>query len=311
MNLLNKETQLRNIDCYNSKSLQSYRPSVIWVEPTNTCNLRCVMCPQSDNIMTRKKGFMKFSLLEKIIDEVKEWKPTIKFFHLGESLMHPRIGDMIKYASERGCYTMMNSNATLLEEKQKEIFESGLDYISFSFDGVTKEVYEKIRKGANFEKTLTNIINFLDVKKERGYEKPYVNIEMIRMDDTEKEVEKFRKKFEDYPVDKITVKKLVNWTGGVDVEGDIPQIYTDLSCIHPWSFSVVLWDGKVVPCCRDYNGGLVLGDVNEKKLIDIWNNGQEMRNLRETLAKENGFKDIEICKNCSEIYTEWNGISSL
>ena len=109
-------------------------PAEIWIEPTNFCNLRCKMCPQSGGL-TREKGFMNLELYKKIIDEVGKWKPIIKLFNLGEPLLHPEIVNMIKYAKKKGCYVMINTNATLLNEKKSiDIINSGLDEISPSVD---------------------------------------------------------------------------------------------------------------------------------------------------------------------------------
>tara|TARA_Y100000310_G_scaffold344861_1_gene460080 strand:- start:1730 stop:2752 length:1023 start_codon:yes stop_codon:yes gene_type:complete len=299
------EIQDRNMDNYKNNNLDSFRPSVIWIEPTNFCNLRCTMCPHSDGTMTRKKGFMNIEVFKQIIDEVKEWKPAIKLFHLGESFIHPKIEEMIVYASKAGCFTMLNTNGNLIDQKKAEmILDSGLDYLSFSLDGATKETYEKIRVGGNYEETLNNMVNFLELKKERQQRKPFVNIEMIHMKDTEDEVSKFRETFSKLPADNVGIKRLNNWAGEVVVEGEMKRVTTDMSCIHPWSFSVVLWDGKIVPCCKDFNGAHVLGDVRENKLMDIWNKHYKMLYLRETLGKEGGFRDIDICKGCSEIFID-------
>ncbi len=308
MDLHKLYTQSRNIIQYKFGGLKSFRPSVIWLELTNFCNIKCKMCPHGNGLMTRKKGMMDPSLLEKIIDEVKGWHPTIKLFHMGESLLHPQFGSMLKYVSDAKCPSFLNTNATLLnEEKARIILDSGLDYLSLSFDGSKKEVYEKMRVGSDFDNTLKNIINFLEMKKKGGYEKPFVILEMIRMEDTEKDISNFLSKFNDFPVDKIRIKKLNNWAGKLDVKGEFKKVYSDMSCIHPWSFSVVLWDGRVVPCCRDFNGDYVLGDVTKERLIDIWNRSAKMRKLRQGLSTRRGYKGMDLCRDCSEIYTNWLG----
>ena len=102
---------------------------------------------------------MDFDLYKKIIDEAKDFVFDVNLFHRGESLLHPRIYDMIKYANEKGIYTRLFTNATLLDDKNaKSIIDSGLDFISFSFDGYTKEDYEKVRINFDFDKTINNII---------------------------------------------------------------------------------------------------------------------------------------------------------
>tara|TARA_B100000315_G_scaffold156629_1_gene145136 strand:+ start:8237 stop:9226 length:990 start_codon:yes stop_codon:yes gene_type:complete len=59
---------------------------------------------------------------------------------------------------------------------------------------------------------------------------------------------------------------------------------------------VVLWDGKVVPCCADYEGELQIGDILNETVDSIWR-GLAMRRLR----KRHLDKDFpQICKNCDE-----------
>ena len=43
-----------------------------------------------------------------------------------------------------------------------------IDEIRISFDGYTKETYEKIRKGLNFDVISSNIIKFGQLKKRMG-----------------------------------------------------------------------------------------------------------------------------------------------
>ncbi len=103
----------------------------LMVEPTNHCNLRCVMCPQAGK-MTREIGYMEFSMFRKILDQSAGCVKTMQLFHSGEALLHPRIFDMISSTAAKGIYTLINSNGTLLDEsKSRAVLDSGLNSISF------------------------------------------------------------------------------------------------------------------------------------------------------------------------------------
>tara|TARA_Y100000310_G_scaffold344861_1_gene460081 strand:- start:2753 stop:3781 length:1029 start_codon:yes stop_codon:yes gene_type:complete len=299
------EIQERNMKHYKDRTIESFKPTAIWLEPTALCNLKCVMCPHEGEGLERQKGLMDMDLFRKIIDEVSAWKPAIKFYHTGESLIHPKLGEMIIYAKSKGCFTMLNTNATLLDERKAQmILDTPLDYLSFSFDGSTKDIYEKIRIGGDFDKTLSNILRFLEMKKEQGNKRLYTRIEMIRMEDTEEDIDNFKEKFSSLPLDSVGIKRLMNWGGQIEVKGEIKEEFTDLNCLHPWTFASILWDGKVVPCCRDAHAKHVLGDMNENKLLDIWNKHYKMLHFRRTLAENNGYKNIDICKNCDEVLVD-------
>jgi radical SAM protein with 4Fe4S-binding SPASM domain len=59
---------------------------------------------------------------------------------------------------------------------------------------------------------------------------------------------------------------------------------------------VVLWDGRVVPCCYDYDGKYVLGDLRQNTLAEIFNEAP-MRELRRAL-REGRAEDVSLCRTC-------------
>jgi len=59
----------------------------------------------------------------------------------------------------------------------------------------------------------------------------------------------------------------------------------------------VLWDGTVVPCCRDYNGDLALGNIHDEPFLEIWN-GMNMKMLRNRLSSNKGVRLHPICNKC-------------
>jgi MoaA/NifB/PqqE/SkfB family radical SAM enzyme len=126
-------------------------PNMIHIEPTNHCNLGCIMCPQPRE-MQRVKGMMNFDLYKSIIDELKDTPAEFVYLHqFGESLLHKKITDMVDYASENGLQVGMSTNGTLLNEKISErILNSKLDFLTLSLDGATEESYDKIRPGVGF-----------------------------------------------------------------------------------------------------------------------------------------------------------------
>ena len=193
------------------KTLLSNPPTLMWIEPTNKCNLKCIMCPNS--VMPKEKyGFMEYELFKKIIDEAKYFIGSAFIFLGGESLLHKDIFKMIAYAKSNGIRPLLHTNATLLNENNiSRLFETGLDYISLSMDGFDKETYEKVRVNAKYEETLGNIINLLKIKKARNLKKPYTVIQTLLTDyknykpDTAEE-KRFYALFEGLPVDEINVR---------------------------------------------------------------------------------------------------------
>ena len=141
------------------------------IDPTNRCNLRCSMCPRtyyvnegrSDWNPSGRLGEMDFSFYEKLIEEGRaRGLKSVKLNFLGEPLLYPRLADMVALAAGAGLWVMLNTNATLLgPDMSEKLLRAGLTDIFFSFDSPYQDEYEKIRVGANFEKTLANIRAFM------------------------------------------------------------------------------------------------------------------------------------------------------
>lgn len=277
-----------------------YPPVHLDIETTSNCNLDCIMCPHSR--LTREKRNMDFSLFRKIIDESGAYVNDIWLHMFGEPLLNPMIHEMVRYAKKFGIDVGLSTNATLLDGRNvAEIMASGLDRIIISFDGATKETYERVRRYGDYEHTLANVLNFLDAKKFID-RKPYVTIQLIKMKDTEKEIQRFCEMFRPLPVNEICVKDLDTWTGKIEsinelrVESFVSKRVNRVACGLLWYSMAVYADGRVVPCCRDFDAEYVLGDASSDRLSNIWN-GSRMKMIRKTHVAGD-YKGIELCRNC-------------
>ncbi|MFP4019703.1 MAG: radical SAM/SPASM domain-containing protein [Bacteroidales bacterium] len=279
------------------KESLNYLPIRLWIEPTTYCNLKCVMCPNKD-LPKSDKGNMDFELYKKLIDEVKDYAYDIALNHRGESLLHAGLFDMISYARENDLYVKLHTNATLLNRKNSEkLIMSGLNLLSFSFDGYSKEIYENLRNGANFERTLKNIEEFVWLRENLKEETPYTVLEVIDFENYPKEG---LKKYEELGVDELIIKKMHNWGGSLTSSEMVNR--TPSACTFPWYSLTILWDGSVVLCPQDFFGVIRLGNIRDSTLKDIWN-GEEIKYVRRKMATKN-FDGLEPCNKCDRIWRE-------
>jgi len=287
---------------YRKKSSRlPYLPVRLWIELTSECNYRCVMCPNKD-LKEKDIGYMTLDLFKKIINEAANFVYEINLAHRGESLLHPRILDAISYAKEKKVVTRLHTNGSLLTETvSRKILDSGLDRLSFSFDGYEKNTYEKIRKNGDFEKTITNIVRFLEIKKETGSRKPGTAIEVINFDSIKKgdphKKKEFTRRFENLPLDSFIMKELHNWGGELKQKRG-KDAYT--VCPFPWNALIICWDGSVLPCTQDFFNINVVGDMNTSTLRSIWN-GDKMVSLRKDLAKGRA-ANLKPCSGCDRLW---------
>ena len=143
-------------------------PIYVLIEIISVCNLRCVMCYQSDKSFTKKPymGSMSENLFYKIIDELHEGgTDAITFGSRGEPTLHNKIGDFIDYTSNKFMDLKLITNATrLTEDLSHKILSSNVNQLTFSIDAYDKKTYEEIRRRSDFDNVFKNIKRFNEIR---------------------------------------------------------------------------------------------------------------------------------------------------
>ena len=297
----------RHWDEYPKKGITPDFPLCVNIETTNVCNLDCIMCPRTIYIARgtfAPLGMMSFDLYRKIIDEGEKYRlPSVKLQYLGEPLLHPDVSKQIRYAKDAGVLDVtFNTNASLLtEEKSYEILEAGLDAIFFSIDSSDPDTFNKIRIGTDYDKVVTNIHKFLEIKEKGGYDNVQTRISMTVMSQDVVDLDNFKELWIDH-VDAIGFGLYydVIEDGVTDV-----QYNANFQCAQLFQRVFVMWDGEVTPCCMDDNRYNVMGNVNNESLHDIWHGEVASRFRERHLCGSYG--DIEICSKCSFPHTNLDG----
>ncbi len=274
-------------------------PLNIDIELTNCCNLRCTMCP-STIYGYKKKGYMSEDLFKKIIDEASAiGVPAVKLIWRGESLLHPKLIDFIKYAKGKGIIdVLLNTNATLLTPKMSEqLIRSGLDKLFFSFDSPYKDKYEAIRIGADYNVVINNIITFQVIRRQIKSNKPITRVSLVKMSQNDKELEDYVKLFQPY-VDCITYTDAFYLEKAPQNQMMSQNVKRDFCCPMLWQRLVISWDGLCYPCCRDEMELYCIGNANIESIKDIWKSNK-LESLR--LAHISGMWDnYKMCNICQK-----------
>ena len=285
-----------------ANSVDSEHPAYYWnIEPTSACNLRCTICSLDDS---RRKGLMDMTLYEKLLGEAARMRVTeIRLFLAGEPLIHPRIAEMVRMAADRGFRTSIHTNAThLTRELSRDLIEARLAYLSFSFDGDNREEYERIRFPAKFDKVLGNILGFLETKKALGSRTPHTTFQSVRPFDPGRNgptplSPEFMAQFDGLPLDHVRLLTPHNWAGEVsDVPGARPPGTRYVQCRTAWESMSIGWDGRVLNCCGDLNGKVVLGDLKKQTAEEVWRG--PLRELRRALANKERLSSLTLCNRC-------------
>ncbi len=126
---------------------------------TSRCNLRCAHCSIAKNYF--EGGVKEISLEQKlkIIDKLVEGGVGGISLLGGEPLtMGDGLFSIIEYAVSKGLKVSFVTNGLLLSgDTMERIANSGIDHITISMDGASKETHEFIRGKNTFEKLIDNI----------------------------------------------------------------------------------------------------------------------------------------------------------
>jgi len=287
-------------------------PSIIIIDVTNSCNLRCPVCPVTF-AMTRKRGLMKLDVFQRIIDDFKEAtdKPAIYFNFSGEPTLNPDLPDLVAYANEHGHDTFLSTNATKLDaemEMARRLIEAGLGRVNLCMDGFSKEAQESYRINSDFDEVKNNIETFLSVRRELGAENPFTVLQTLLTAYSEGQVEEITQWADDVGFDRVRFKtfSVGSYTSEEEKRENAkflpqkeefkrhPTGVERALCRTPLFQTVVFWNGDLGLCCIDYDQMIQLPNIAEHGFMQAYLSKEALR------ARKNGFlKSFEVCQGCS------------
>ena len=292
-------------------------PLQIDFELNYSCNFSCEMCTWSaENTAGRgKKTWFSFSAFKEVIDEgVKNGLKAIRLNYINEPLIRKDIIKFIQYAKKAGVLDIyLSTNGSLLTDKiTRELIESGLTRIQVSIDATTKETFDKIRQGGNFDQVVANTLNFMKIRKELNKELPTLRVNFVKTDLNKHEYNDFVNFWRD-KAESIGIQDLVNIMKP-STDNEISK--KKFNCAQPFYHLTIRYDGSVLPCCTFFAAKIPIAKLSTKeqisveknlheidmsslpnqKIKDVWN-GDLIKSLRDIHKKGEWFKN-KICKEC-------------
>ncbi|WJS05545.1 radical SAM protein [Roseibium aggregatum] len=270
-------------------------PKIDQIELTNRCPYRCKMCPRTTS-MTRAIGDMDLALFTRIIDQIKDNQSYVGLHHFGESLVHRGLTDAVTIALDRGVRTGLSCNPPSLKPVLAEnLLRAGLAEMLLSLDSLDAATYRSIRgPAADIGRALTHLRSLMTLRDRTGAT-THITLQLISMRENADEIPNFLKLCRELGVDRGVVVDVGRWdfTDDKIAElGEFDPVMHDGFCTRPVESVAVLWDGRVVPCCHDYDGAEVLGNLRTQTLDEIWASDA----ARKFRADPNA---TALCQNCA------------
>ena len=181
----------------------------VFLDPVLACNLRCKMCYFSDpEYRKRAKGMLHPDDLPKIAHAF--FRRTLKL-QIGcgaEPSLFPHNTTLIRLAKQyKTPYISMTTNANLFADKNLwDFVEAGLDEITLSLHGVTRESYEYFMTGASFDAFCKAMATLTEIKK--VYPRFKVRVNYTVNQDNMKELALFFDVFGNYAIDILQIRPI-------------------------------------------------------------------------------------------------------
>ncbi len=276
-----------------------------------SCNLSCPMCLWSTDVVAEKpESWFQFEKFSQIInDGVARGLCSVQFNFINEPLIRKDLPKFIAYARSKGVLDLiLHTNGTLLTEQMSvALIEAGLTRLNVSIDAFSEESYNQIRVGGNFEKVQRNILQFLDIRTQKVKRLPLLIVSFVRQKDNEHELQKFVDYWQQ-KADVIAIQEYANFfrisnqetseNRGEDFFSSTAKTVADFQCPQPWQRMAIRYDGSVLPCCSNYGTDLVIGNIKQNTVQELWLSPQ-MKQLR-YLQSNGKIWDNPVCNECAK-----------
>ena len=277
-------------------------PVRLHIQTISYCNARCVFCAYPTVKDKISHGIMEDDVYKKIIEEAALYKPKrVALLLMNEPLLDRKLSERISYAKkklgEETEVTITSNGSILTPNVVNRLVESGLDRIKISIQGITKDTYERVM-GLDFKRTFDGINLLIDTLKERKLKKPKVVLSMVNVGHNDDELRKYKRYWRRKGV-KATSVAFENKGGNIEDNVELHPFGLQLMerCYRFNRCAYILYNGDLIPCCADWSRSVVLGNVKEKSIREIWH-GEKLNAIRNSFLTGNRAQLPKICQQC-------------
>lgn len=242
------------------------------IEVTGNCNLSCSYCFRTTNEYAAKGIDMDIGLYRRIIDEAKPYrvypgktlKASLLLQGFGEPTLHPRLEEMIRYASdsEKFADVRVISNLTVLAPSDYDsLFEAGLSKMGVSIDTLDKANLSNTRRGSNLDRLVSALEHICKTYPER------LQVLTVLSNSNYDSFDEFKRQLIGMGLQSIEVQRLITYTKSFGITDEQWQTFMARyggdgfvqfsqpvetqkpSCTRPFNNIYIDSQGYVLPCC--------------------------------------------------------------
>jgi len=290
-------------------------PKNLHIEGTNICNAKCTFCAYSQ--MERAKETMPMEDFQRILDEyvVMGGKYVSLTPIVGDPFidchLFERLNDLNKRPEIQGFYFYTNAILMKPHVSEKLLAYGEKLNIYVSWGGFDRDTYKSIMGVDRFDLVRQNIEAFVEAKLKLQSSTVLTIALRCPIENCTGELwEKFSK-WRSQKIIKIDyIAAYDSWAGKVKDE-DLKQVglepivkpYKRGACELLYMKPIILANGKVNACaCRDVEAELVVGDLKESTLSEIWAGPR----IEEIIQRHEHGDFPDVCQRCTWYISVYN-----
>lgn len=298
--------------------------STVLVEPTNICNLKCVMCEARCTVEAglHEAEYLMPNDFEIILSKLKGYISNVVFQGDCEPTLNPYLEDLARIAKK---YTeqiaIVTNGTTLMPDRTRSLVDSGVNWFAISIDDYRAEVYNNKRKYADFERLMTNLDYLIKLRDEQEHSLYIVTHKIVFPEDTNDDLINYIRYFyQQKGVNKITFAPLVcegniedeNWLikrNLLENEMISQNVHINLKDFANYPYMVnykycgtnlffISHEGNFAPCGLHTRDKKIFGNLITERLEDIVKKEEFLKYHEYWHNRQFKDKAPGICDNC-------------
>lgn len=277
----------------------------IFIELTNVCGLACTFCPPT----SRKSGSMSLELFESISSQLPKYTKEVAYHIVGDPLTLSNLDQYLTISHKYNLKVNITTSGFFLTHvKFATLNQKMIKQINFSLGSFAAN-----EPKITLEEYMNRIFDFILFRNSSGNNNLFINLRLWNMD-SDQSAKIYNQRVLDLInknlhttlcVNEIykTRPKSIRIASKVMLHFDEYFVWPSLESTHLShgfcygldSHIGILCDGRVVPCCLDKDGCVLLGDLKNQTLENILNS-QKTTQIR--IGFKNNICTEEFCQKC-------------
>ena len=273
-------------------------PKSVLIETCSLCNGECKFCPYKKYRGDNSIEILPMDIIKNLLDELKVHKiERLTLFANNEPLVDSRIVNIIRKSREilRNVEITLSTNGRLLtKDLAINLYKAGLSVLYVSIPTLDLKIYKELM-GYDLDFVLNNIRDILSTDAKNMIRIAVPQTYGFSDKDFRVFNEQYGVKYSSWPIE---YKKSWGIFDFEEMSGGNNLCSRVKACDRPLDQAVILADGSMVLCCRDWNREAIIGNVKESSIEQLWKSSKMMEYQKKII--ENNYKEIKLCSDCSE-----------